>query len=487
MENIALVQNNVFGKKVKISPAVVKGVIVGGLLLVASILLLFMPIITAEDNSIDLAVDISGLSIIIALFSGLKFDFTNNVVGSGSINLPLIPGIMLTIFVLLSLCLAIVTAVLFIAKKTDAKPLPYIYFGFVGALVVFYCVMIFSPKMMCEDFYGQEVAFYKMYSPGVNLLISMLIIMLAGFIGISLKPERVDKVKKYWVIYVILIVPTVLIAIFSLYPIFLQTVLSFKEYVIADGIWKSQWVGFANFARIFTDPVMVNVVLNTLLISVFRIIIQTIPPIILAIFLFDMGRNRYRKVVQTIIYIPHFFSWVIIYAISYAFINPEGIVNNIITALGGTPIDFLNREDLFIPILLITDFWKECGWGTIIYLAALSGVDPSLYEAAAVDGAGPMKKLFKITLPSIAPTIVFLSIMSVGNILKGAGGEQILLFGSEKMPIAHVIDTWLVWQGLNGLQYGLGSAVSFLQAGIGIILVLSCNAASKKFVGIGMW
>jgi putative aldouronate transport system permease protein len=268
---------------------------------------------------------------------------------------------------------------------------------------------------------------------------------------------------------------------------FLQTILSLKQYVISDGVWGSDWVGLTNFKMIFTDPDMLRIIGNTLLISCSRIFISIIPPIILAIFLFDMGKERYRKGIQTIIYIPHFFSWVVIYGIAYAFINPEGLINNIIISFGGEPVKILTSESKFIPLLLFTDLWKELGWGTILYTAALSSVDSNLYEAAAIDGAGAWKKLIHITIPGIAPTIVFVSVMAVGNVLKGAGFEQIMLFGSENMGIAQVIDTWVIWEGLNGLKYGLGAAVSFFQSAIGLVLVLLCNKFSKRYVGIGLF
>ena len=323
------------------------------------------------------------------------------------------------------------------------------------------------------------------------MLIAIVALAFAGYFQLVTKLKRVERIVKYKVMYALLIVPTLCVFVFSLYPIFLQTIMSFKDYSIGNissGIWGSNWIGFGNFVTIFTDPTMLQVIGNTLLISVCRIIEQLIPPIILSILLFDMGHDKLRKVIQTILYIPHFFSWVIIYAIAYAFINVEGIINVIITALGGEAVMFFNNDAAFIPILLITDMWKELGWGTILYLASLSSVDPGQYEAAALDGAGPMQKLFYITLPNMKNIIVFMGIMSVGNLLKGAGGEQILLFGNDHMNMAQVIDTWVIWFGLGGEGlYSISAAMSFFQAFIGIIMVLSCNYFSKKFAGVGMW
>ena len=288
--------------------------------------------------------------------------------------------------------------------------------------------------------------------------------------------------------YLLLAIPLLLLVVFALYPILLQTVLSFKEYKFTDGVWGSDWVGSEQFKKIFTDPDMARIIWNTVKISFLRLIFGMVPPIILALMIFEIKKNHVKRAVQTITYVPHFFSWVIIYGIVFAFLSPNGIVNNIILSYGNKAVDFLTTERYFIPMLIITDIWKELGWGTILYLAALSSIDTTLFDAAAVDGAGPLRKLWNITLPSISSIIVFLFIMAIGNILKGAGAEQILLFANTAvMNKAEVIDTWVYWQGLGNYQYSLGAAVSFVQSFIGIILVLTANKLSIKLVGRGLW
>lgn len=193
---------------------------------------------------------------------------------------------------------------------------------------------------------------------------------------------------------------------------------------------------------------------------------------------------RAKKVVQTVVYIPHFFSWVIIYAITYAFLNEEGLLSTWL----GTSSSILTDSDWFIPIVIITNIWKELGWGTILYLAALSSVPPELYEAAKLDGAGPWQRVWRITLPSILPIVMYLLIINLGQILKNAGGEQLLLFANAvTKPQAMVIDTWLYWESLGELKYSLGAAMSFFQAAVGMVLVFGCNRLSKKTTGIGMW
>lgn len=173
---------------------------------------------------------------------------------------------------------------------------------------------------------------------------------------------------------------------------------------------------------------MLRVIGNTLYISLLKLIGATVPPLLLSIFLYDMRMMRAKKVVQTIVYIPHFFSWVIIYAITYAFLNEEGLLSTWL----GTSSSILTDPDWFIFIVVLTNIWKELGWGTILYLAALSSVPPELYEAAKLDGAGPWQRVWRITLPSILPIVMYLLIINLGQILKNAGGEQLLLFGQRR-------------------------------------------------------
>ena len=210
---------------------------------------------------------------------------------------------------------------------------------------------------------------------------------------------------------------------------------------------------------------MLRVIGNTLYISLLKLIGATVPPLLLSIFLYDMRMMRAKKVVQTIVYIPHFFSWVIIYAITYAFLNEEGLLSTWL----GTSSSILTDPDWFIFIVVLTNIWKELGWGTILYLAALSSVPPELYEAAKLDGAGPWQRVWRITLPSILPIVMYLLIINLGQILKNAGGEQLLLFANAvTKPKAMVIDTWLYWSSLGELKYSLGAAMSFFQAAVGM-------------------
>jgi len=319
---------------------------------------------------------------------------------------------------------------------------------------------------------------------------SALLAAFAGTLTLLLKPERMRVVKRFWFCYLLLVVPTLCMLVFNFYPILLQCVIAFKNYKLSDGIWGSDWVGLDYFRQIFTDPSIRSVIFTSVKLSMFRMTVSIIPPLVLAVFMFDMGLNRYRKVVQTIVYIPHFFSWVIIYGVFYALLSNTGIVNQLLKALTGNGnyyVDFLTNKSLIIPILLISQVWKEIGWGTILYLAALSNVDATLYEASALDGAGPLQRLFHITIPSIMSVIVFLCLMQIGSILSN-GLDQILLFANLAVrDQVNTIELWVYQNGIGKLDYGLASAVGFFQSLIGLALVLSCNKLSTKTVGRGLF
>ncbi len=463
----------------------VKHVFMFAIAVAVFLVLLFSPFITAADDSIDFLRGVSGFHLLAGLFGGGAYSFYDGVLGNTTLTLPIAAAIVLLVPLVLSLAAACLYAVSVIFKR-EFKATKYVMLAGGIASIIAFLLLIFAPFPAKSLYTDESIALYRVYSPGISPLIAFAVLTIAAIAEARLTLLAGARIKKNWTLYAVLIVPTVFIAVFCLYPILLQFVVSFKDYTMDKGVFGSAWT-LNNFKEIFTSAEMLGIIGNTLLVSAARLVFSTIPPIILAILLFDMGRDRIRKGIQTIIYIPHFLSWVIIYAIAYAFISPEGIFNIIAQSLGGEATMYLNNERLFIPIILITEMWKELGWSTILYLAAMSGIDPSLYEAASVDGAGPLQKLFKITLPSIMPIILFLTIMSVGNLLKGAGGEQMLLFGSDSLSISRVIDTWVVWKGLGDFKYGIASAVGFAQSAIGIVMVLICNRLSKRFVGIGLW
>lgn len=295
------------------------------------------------------------------------------------------------------------------------------------------------------------------------------------------------RLRKYWGLYLLMLVVIVYYALFRYYPLVLQTVLSFKHYMLLQGVWGSRWVGLENFRTALDHPDMPRILGNTIAISLLRIAFGFWPPLLLAILLFDLSSGKLRRISQTLVYIPHFFSWVIIYGMVYALFANGGLLNAVISSLGGDVQTFLLSSGWFRPILIGSAIWKELGWGTIIYLAALTTIDPSLYEAAKIDGAGPISRIFRITIPSIMHIIVFLFTLSLGSILY-AGGEQILLFyNPATYNVGDVIDTWIYRQGFVDLQYSLSTAVSFFQSLVGLILVVTAHRVSKRVAGIGIW
>ena len=246
-------------------------------------------------------------------------------------------------------------------------------------------------------------------------------------------------------------------------------------------MFGSKWIGLGNFESLLVMRDIGRILFNTVYISLLRLVCGFFPPIILAIFLYDLRARVLKRVGQTILYIPHFFSWVIIYSIAYALFTKTGLVNSVVAGLGGRPRDFLISGSTFRPLLIATGVWKEVGWGTIIYLAALSNVDLGLYDAARIDGAGPLQRIRHVTLPGIRSVIVFLLTLSVGRLFQAAGVEQILLFYSPPTyAVGDVIGTWVYRQGLTKVQYSLGTALAFLESVFGLILILSVNHIAKR-------
>lgn len=302
------------------------------------------------------------------------------------------------------------------------------------------------------------------------------------------KGNTLKLIKRYWVLYVILLVTMVYYFIFHYIPIIWGVEISFKEMKIGSTIANAPWVGLANYKEIFENPEMFKLLRNTLVISISSLICGIVPPIILTVCIFDLRSTKFKKLSQTLVYIPHFFSWVIIYGIVYAFFSGNGLINGVIRNVsGGKIVDFLTNKNAFVPLLVGSQVWKEMGWSTILYFAALTSVSPELYEAAKIDGAGPLQRIKAVTFPAMKPIITFQLIMALGGILN-TGMEQILLYyNSAVYEVADTIDTWVYRVGLGKMQYGLGSAVTMMKAFISLFLMLSANKFSKKVTGRGMF
>lgn len=258
-------------------------------------------------------------------------------------------------------------------------------------------------------------------------------------------------------------------------------VIAFKDYSPFKGIWNSPWVGFENFTDFFSTNDFWMLLRNTLGISLLNLLIGFWAPIILSLFLNEIKHQVYKRAVQTLIYIPHFISWVIVASLTYQLFNTsDGIINMLIGSLGHDPVAVLSKGKYFWGLIVGQSLWKETGYGTIIYLAALSGVDQQLYEAARIDGAGRWRLMWHITLPAIKGTIIMMLILRVGSILN-TGYEQIFLMRNDiNMAYADVFDTYIYTKGIENARYSFSAAAGMFKSIVGMIMVLGANKIAKK-------
>ena len=264
--------------------------------------------------------------------------------------------------------------------------------------------------------------------------------------------------------------------------------IAFKDYSYAKGFWDSPWVGFANFRALFVDPMFLRVLRNTLVISGLKILIGFPFPILLAIFLNEVFSRIFQKTIQTITFVPFFISWVIYASIMYTILSPtSGMLNVVIKALGGKSIYFLASEQWFRPILVISEITKNSGYFTVIYMAALAGVDQEMYEAAICDGANLFQRIWHVTLPGIASVVVILFIIRLGRLLI-VGFEQVyILYSPMVYDVGDVIETFNYRQGILGGRFAYTTAVGLFKSTIGFFLVLTSNWVLKKLTDHGLW
>lgn len=296
--------------------------------------------------------------------------------------------------------------------------------------------------------------------------------------------------KRYWQLYAMLALPLIYLFIFKYLPmVYVQ--IAFKKYSIVQSVWSlplAKKHGFEYFIKAFSNNDFRYALRNTLTLNLLDLIFGFPAPIIFALLLNELCFQRYKKVVQTITYMPHFLSWVIIYSLALQLLTPEtGFINMLVEALGGTSIPFLNEPTHWIGSYISFGIWQNFGWGSIIYLAAISGINPELYEAAAVDGAGRFRKMWHITLPGIKPTIVVLLIMNLGNILGGGFDRPFAFQNNLVMKVADVIATYVYRVGIKGLQFSLTTAVGLFQSVVGVFFLLMANWLSRKLGERGIW
>jgi putative aldouronate transport system permease protein len=264
--------------------------------------------------------------------------------------------------------------------------------------------------------------------------------------------------------------------------------LAFIDFNPFQGIWGSDWVGMTHFKRIFEDTEVLRVIWNTLYMSFLQIVFAFPMPILLALMLNEARNQVYKRLVQSIIYLPHFLSWVVVVGIWIIFFRGEGLVNVFLRdAFGWDSIPFLTDPSFFKPMIVTQVIWKEAGWGTIIFLAALAGVNPSLYEAAVVDGASRMRQIWHITLPAIRSTIVIMLILRLGTVMD-SGFEQIfLMLNPFNEQTQNVLDTFVFYKGIQQSDYSFATAVGMFKGLVGLVLVMSANRIAKKFGEDGVY
>jgi putative aldouronate transport system permease protein len=297
---------------------------------------------------------------------------------------------------------------------------------------------------------------------------------------------RLKRLRRDWVLLA-LMAPGVAYFLVFHYGALAGNVIAFKDYVPFDGLWASQWVGLDNFRQMFGDPDFWSAVWNTVWIALLQLFFFFPVPIALAMLLHSLTRDSVRKFVQSVAYLPHFLSWVIVVAVFQQVLGETGLLNNVLGDANLHTVNIIGNPAAFKPLVIVEVIWKDCGWGTIIFLAALTQVDEQQYEAAAIDGAGPWRRFWHITLPSVRPIIVLLLIMRLGDILS-VGFEQMLLQRSSVGPdAAEVIDTFVYFKGLVGGDYGYAAAAGLFKGVVGAALVFAANKVAHRLGEQGVY
>ena len=313
----------------------------------------------------------------------------------------------------------------------------------------------------------------------------------------STKPVKKPRSGGYWArlgknlirdkwLYLLLLPGLVFFFIFKYIPMY-DLRIAFMDYNPFDPS-KSQWVGFQQFTDLFTKPAFLKVFKNTIVISLWKMVIGFPIPIILALLMNEMRSIKFKKVSQTLLYLPYFISWVIMGGLIMNFLDPStGIITAIIKAFTGQDMQALTSKSAFVPMLVISDVYKGMGWGTIIYFAALSGVDPQLYEAASIDGAKRFKQLLHITIPAIMPTVIIMLILNCNNILNAGFDQIFMLYSAPVYDVADIIDTYVYRIGIKQTNYSFSTAAGMFKSVIALILIVSVNFAAKKSGNEGIW
>lgn len=294
------------------------------------------------------------------------------------------------------------------------------------------------------------------------------------------------RMRKYWQIYLLIIPALLVLLYFRYYPMY-GVQIAFRDYKIVKGITGSKWVGLKWFRKLFNTPKFSQVVWNTLYLNVLHLFTSLPLAIFFGLVLNECNLIGYKRVIQTVSYVPHFLSWVIVYAIFNNMLADKGIINSIIKAFGGQSIVFLSQSKYFRAILVISDLWKNTGWNTIVILAAITSIDPSLYEAAVMDGANRLQRMAHVTLPSIRSICVVLLILRLGSIMADDVTQVLVFYNTAVYDVGDVLGTYMYRQGLGKMEYSFSSAAGLFQSVIGMALILVTNKFAHMMGEQGLW
>lgn len=304
------------------------------------------------------------------------------------------------------------------------------------------------------------------------------------------KNKQWEMIKKYKIVYLLMFPALAFFLVFSYIPM-AGVVMAFNEYKLGEGykaIFNSPWVGFAHFKRLFSSVLFGRVVINTLIINGLKLIFVFPIPIIFAILLNEIRNVRFKRVVQTVSYLPNFLSTVVVYGLVLGLLSPTyGLVNAVLNQLGIDSIHFLAKPGYFRGLLVLLDMWRYTGWDAIIYLAAIASIDQEMYEAAYIDGAGMFKRIWHITLPSIMEIIMLMFILRIGSILNSDFQTVFLLYSPAVYSVGDIIDTFVYREGLIHQQFSFTTAVGLFKSTTGLVLIIAVNKISKKLGMTGIW
>jgi putative aldouronate transport system permease protein len=294
------------------------------------------------------------------------------------------------------------------------------------------------------------------------------------------------KRRREWELYLMMIISVLIFGLFHYLPMYGATI-AFKDYNIFEGFFAGEWVGLKHFRRFVQDPYFVRIIRNTILINVYQLVFGFPAPIILALLIYEVNGSAFKRTVQSISYLPHFISTVVIVGILMELFKNQGVANNLLSSIGFKPQAFFLDPRWFRPLYVGSGIWQQVGWGTIVFLATLSAINPELYEAAMADGANRWRQVWHISIPGILPTAILLLILRMGSMLDVGFEKVYLMYNPAIYKTADVISTYVYRFGIENAQFSYSAAVGLFRSGVAAVLLISVNYLSKKVSRISLW